>query len=564
MKRLMNLRFGFIGGLLVVVFCGVCNIFHTPLYGQSWHLVSWVDLQTGTEVIIADTASGLAMSNDKGTSSAPGGIALSFREGKRLLDTTGIDARMLWRVEKDSQGCVFYKADDTTRWLYCTNTNNGVRVGTNTNRIFSLYDGNWLFNLATSRYVGVYSGSDWRAYTTQPTTGLVKTTRTAFYQFVPPCAILKSSSKTGCDTVKYVDAKQREWIALSDTVVWDTIRTETCDTIVQVNIVVYKSSPMTETSVSAVDSFVWHHHIYTESGDYAKTFSNRCGCDSMEILHLEIVHVLEDTSSIDTLIIEAKDSLGMDSLLVDTFRIDTLPEVHIGEDSVWVDTLGQKPDTLGVLPLCGEENGVRLEVEDFEGHRYGTVRLGRHCWMAENLRATIYSSNTCGLRGVEIPRVGRYYSSVYPDSLLNMGNFGCLYDWNAAAGVCEGSMVPCVNVSGYLQGVCPDGWHLPNEEEVIELLAYTLPDLISLTGWLCVNGNGNTAFALCPAGFFDVATQRYVALLGETLLWTANSFSETAEIVRFRYSCPYGELQRWNKNNKCSVRCLKDEYESSR
>ena len=49
-------------------------------------------------------------------------------------------------------------------WLYCTNTNNGVRVGDNTNKVYEI-KANYLYHTATSRYIGVYNAQDWRCYT---------------------------------------------------------------------------------------------------------------------------------------------------------------------------------------------------------------------------------------------------------------------------------------------------------------------------------------------------------------------------------------------------------------
>ena len=59
----------------------------------------------------------------------------------------------------------------TSKWLYCTSDNNGVRVGTNTNKKWTIttHSGNpnaFAFkHNSTSRYLGVYNDADWRCYT---------------------------------------------------------------------------------------------------------------------------------------------------------------------------------------------------------------------------------------------------------------------------------------------------------------------------------------------------------------------------------------------------------------
>jgi hypothetical protein len=105
-----------------------------------------------------------AMSNDNGASSAPTAVAVTVNGTKLATDPAD---NLKWNLSiTNNSTYTFYPNGSTSTWLYCTNTNNGVRVGTNNNKLFSLTD-NYLFNTATSRYVGVYSGDtiDWRCYT---------------------------------------------------------------------------------------------------------------------------------------------------------------------------------------------------------------------------------------------------------------------------------------------------------------------------------------------------------------------------------------------------------------
>ena len=80
--------------------------------------------------------------------------------------TTTVADNIKWNISGNSKdGYVFYPNGSTTTWLYCTNANNGVRVGTNTNKTFNI-TADYLFHTGTSRYVGIYSSQDWRCYTT--------------------------------------------------------------------------------------------------------------------------------------------------------------------------------------------------------------------------------------------------------------------------------------------------------------------------------------------------------------------------------------------------------------
>ena len=72
-------------------------------------------------------------------------------------------ANIQWTLTKSGPNYTFMPKDGETH-LYCTNANNGVRVGTNENSEFTLDQG-YLKHVATSRYVGIYTSTDWRCYT---------------------------------------------------------------------------------------------------------------------------------------------------------------------------------------------------------------------------------------------------------------------------------------------------------------------------------------------------------------------------------------------------------------
>jgi uncharacterized protein (TIGR02145 family) len=103
---------------------------------------------------------------------------------------------------------------------------------------------------------------------------------------------------------------------------------------------------------------------------------------------------------------------------------------------------------------------------DVNGNIYLTVRIGEQTWMAENLRVTRYPDGTA-IPLAEDSAVWFHFTRethgyCWPGNYMSQGYaFGALYSWPAAAAAHDGIR----SVKEGMQGVCPDGWHLPTDEE---------------------------------------------------------------------------------------------------
>lgn len=129
-------------------------------------------------VIVGDNGENYALSNDKGASSAPTAVKVDV-EGNTLKSEP--ENNVKWTIDFTENGFVFYPYGSTETWLYCTNDNNGVRVGTNKdNKEFTTTEEGYLKNIATSRFVGVYKTQDWRCYTSN--TGNIANQTFKFYK----------------------------------------------------------------------------------------------------------------------------------------------------------------------------------------------------------------------------------------------------------------------------------------------------------------------------------------------------------------------------------------------
>jgi uncharacterized protein (TIGR02145 family) len=86
---------------------------------------------------------------------------------------------------------------------------------------------------------------------------------------------------------------------------------------------------------------------------------------------------------------------------------------------------------------------------DYDNNSYTTVQIGDRIWMAENLKSIHYADGTSV----------NYYD--YDHDPNNSLIYGRLYAWSAAMNGAASSNTNPSNV----QGVCPDGWHLPSKAE---------------------------------------------------------------------------------------------------
>lgn len=140
-----------------------CTKKATPA-AASWIATDLADITAADEVVItmAKGESVYALTSAKGSSDAPTAVAVTVKN-KEL--TAAPADNLVWNVANADGNITIYPKGKTTKWLYTTNTNNGVRVGTNDNKTFVVDpEFGYLKNTTTNRYLGVYNNSDWRCY----------------------------------------------------------------------------------------------------------------------------------------------------------------------------------------------------------------------------------------------------------------------------------------------------------------------------------------------------------------------------------------------------------------
>ena len=197
--------------------------------------------------------------------------------------------------------------------------------------------------------------------------------------------------------------------------------------------------------------------------------------------------------------------------------------------------------------VCGDT------VRDGNGNAYATVQIGALCWTTSNMRAVSYAD------GTPIAKAMIYNSERYNDTVANLANFGRLYTWWSAVNVPEGDDTkPAKDTAGFVQGVCPEGWHIPTVAEMQDLRSVPEEDLHSTDFWVLPNANTNsTGFSEVPGGKFSAELDRFEGLYTNSYMWTDSATSsEWVVACNSRYFCDKASEESIRKGDALSVRCV--------
>lgn len=211
-------------------------------------------------------------------------------------------------------------------------------------------------------------------------------------------------------------------------------------------------------------------------------------------------------------------------------------------------------------------------VYDADGNKYETVQIGKQCWMKENMKTEKDKDGNI-LRGSKQPENIVITGQKYYDLWVNDGkwrtNYGewknaprndKQYDWSTAS------------------KICPNGWHLPTEEEFSELRAFSQShssgesaarSLAAQTGWTYkeetdigyeMNKNNKLQFTAYPYGYYEDEYKRSAYISSVACFWTATSLDSKART--FGITMDNGlKFMEGDKSLKMSVRCIRDKIE---
>ena len=197
--------------------------------------------------------------------------------------------------------------------------------------------------------------------------------------------------------------------------------------------------------------------------------------------------------------------------------------------------------------VCGYPN-----VADGDNNIYGNTWVGNECWTSSNLRATH------DMDGHAVPNMV-YNAMGFSNTQYNLDTYGRLYTWYAAVVLPENSPnEPVSNLEGFVQGICPTGWHIPTNSNMLGLNAYPSSWLKSADLWLHP-GDNRMGMDIRPAGWYNPNTGRFENMLGYTYFWSDEMLNaQSAREGTIMDNCEDAIIEDRVKNAGLSVRCVKD------
>ena len=229
-------------------------------------------------------------------------------------------------------------------------------------------------------------------------------------------------------------------------------------------------------------------------------------------------------------------------------------QLHGGPNKYYLLTVNHNCDSIRhfFVNLCG---GL---IADGNGNKYQSLYVGeaphRYCWTARNLH------NTLDAEGNEIASM-IYNAPLHDNEQENLDTYGRLYTWYAAVGLPENSTAdPQVTTNGgFVTGICPKGWHIPDAANINALTTIDAFSLMSEELWL-IPGTNTTGFTALPAGYYNAFNMRFENLLGHTSYWSTVQVNTTVyQTCTLTFGCDYVGKDDVLANNGVSVRCVKNE-----
>ncbi len=210
---------------------------------------------------------------------------------------------------------------------------------------------------------------------------------------------------------------------------------------------------------------------------------------------------------------------------------------------------------------------VTGEFKDARDNRtYKTVKIGNQTWMAENLKFSPDSLDE---------------SWCYEDDDSNCEKYGRLYRWMTAIGKSDeecGYQKAC-SLTYPVQGICPEGWHIPSKDELVTLVenaggpSIAGAKLKAKEGWEpawneCI-GTDDYQFSALGSGYLRWYNMHYYNKGYHTGIWSSSEVEDFHRVEEYQHIDVYilfldndkdtAQVSDTNRDFAESVRCIKDD-----
>jgi len=285
---------------------------------------------------------------------------------------------------------------------------------------------------------------------------------------------------------------------------------------------------------------IFEIHVYKgEEEDPLRVFSNASWFGEGACLEVYWPNRLSEDGEVfnfELWVLLATDN-GLEYVLVDTWTFEDEIGAETGDDGVVDFVIGDCQIEEADYNYSQEDNTF---TDPRDGQVYATVTIGDQVWMAENLNFEIANS---------------WY---YDNDPANGDIYGRLYTWDAA------------------MMACPEGWHLPSDEEwkTLEMnlgMSQGEADatdwrgidqgdqMKAMDGWVLLgNGSNSSGFTALPAGYRNMA-MAYNNLGEIAIFWSS---TENMGLFAWQRTLLFASPQVMRfygiKASGQSVRCVKD------
>ena len=211
--------------------------------------------------------------------------------------------------------------------------------------------------------------------------------------------------------------------------------------------------------------------------------------------------------------------------------------------------------------FCGE-----TFTDDRDGQEYATVLIGEQCWMSENLNIGDMVTQNGNNNQLNNSVIEKY---CYNNDQNECVEYGGLYQWDEMMVYQTGDSI---------QGICPDGWHLPSDQEwmQMEMFLGMSEEDANETGFergtdegVQLQVGGSTGFDALFGGIWYpdygfVYNEDYSSPNGYyyTYFWSTTPGTYNNHYMYRNVNTQFETITRWQAewNFGYSVRCIADEF----